>query len=268
MQQYPEHIVLWNKCLEIFKDNLSSQAYEAWIQPIKSSSFDKKTLVLSVPSQFFIERIESAYFNLLSKIIKKVYGPNIRLQYIYNVVKNEPDTTVRLDVSNDSTILKNPVMLQTQGPSDPFSRVKYPDIDSQLNPKCTFDNYCGSKSNQLALSIGNAIATKPECKTFNPLLIFGHTGVGKTHLIQAIGIKIKEDNPHARVLYLTARLFETQYTTAVKNNQLNDFINFYQSIDTLIVDDIQEFAGKEKTQNTFYYIFNHLQQNQKQMEVQ
>ena len=115
------------------------------------------------------------------------------------------------------------------------------------------------------MSIGEAIASDPKCKTFNPLLIFGPTGVGKTHLIQAIGIKIKELTPDKRVLYLTSREFESQYTTAVINKQINDFINFYQSIDVLIIDDIQEFAGKQSTQNTFYHIFNHLHQNQKQL---
>ena len=115
------------------------------------------------------------------------------------------------------------------------------------------------------MSIGEAIASDPKCKTFNPLLIFGPTGVGKTHLIQAIGIKIKELTPDKSVLYLTSREFESQYTTAVINKQINDFINFYQSIDVLIIDDIQEFAGKQSTQNTFYHIFNHLHQNQKQL---
>lgn len=265
MKENSNHTSLWNSCLQIIKDNLSSAAYKVWFEPITSSSFDGEKLVLNVPSQFFIERIEDTYLNLLSKVIKKVYGSNVKLAYTFNIIKNEPESLVKMECPNDSTFLNNPVTKQTQGPCDPFSKIKYPDIDSQLNPKYTFENYCGSKSNQLALSIGKAIATKPECKTFNPLLIFGNTGVGKTHLIQAIGIKIKEDNPHCRVLYLTARLFESQYTTAVRNNQFNDFMNFYQSIDVLIMDDIQEFAGKEKTQNTFYHIFNHLHMHQKQL---
>jgi chromosomal replication initiator protein len=143
--------------------------------------------------------------------------------------------------------------------------VQYADVDPQLNPRNTFENYCDSNSNKLAVSIGMAIATDPNCKTFNPLFIFGPTGVGKTHLIQAIGIKIKENNPRARVLYLTARIFESQYTTAVRDNKVNDFINFYQSMDVLILDDIQEFAGKQKTQNTFYHIFNQLHSHGKQL---
>lgn len=260
-----QHIILWNNCLKKIKDNLSEQQYATWFAPITSASFDGENLLLNVPSQFFIERIEDTYLNLLSSVIKNTYGPNVKLTYAFDVIKNEPDSNVKIAKRNDSSIISSKVVQQTQGPSDPFSKVKYDDIDSQLNPRYTFENYCGSMSNQLALSIGEAIATKPECKTFNPLLIFGQTGVGKTHLVQAIGIKIKENDPSARVLYLTARVFESQYTTAVKNNKVNDFINFYQSIDVLIMDDIQEFAGKQATQNTFYHIFNHLHQNQKQL---
>ena len=139
------------------------------------------------------------------------------------------------------------------------------DIDPQLNPRYTFENYCQSMSNKLAVSVGMAIAQDPNCKTFNPMFVFGPTAVGKTHLIQAIGIKIKELRPRTRVLYTTSRIFELQYTTAVKNNKVNDFISFYQSIDVLILDDIQELAGKSGTQNAFFHIFNHLHQNQKQL---
>ena len=148
---------------------------------------------------------------------------------------------------------------------NPFRQVDYGDIDPQLNPKYTFENYCDSMSNKLAVSIGKAIANDPRCKTFNPLFVFGPTGVGKTHLIEAIGIRSKEVNPRSRVLYITARVFENQYTTAVRNNKVNEFINFYQSIDVLIIDDIQDLAGKTATQNTFFHIFNHLHQNQKQL---
>ena len=139
------------------------------------------------------------------------------------------------------------------------------DIDPQLNPRYTFENYCCSMSNKLAVSIGQAIVEHPEVKTYNPLFVFGSTGVGKTHLLQAIGIKLKEQNPRMRVLYVTASVFESQYTTAVYQKKINDFINFYQSIDVLLLDDIQEFAGKPGTQNTFFHIFNHLHQHQRQL---
>ena len=261
-----DHIELWNKCLSIIKDNIGEAQFDTWFAPVKSVDYSDGRLLLSVPSQFFIERIESQYINLLAKSIKHVYGSSFnKLTYTLDVVSNDKSTNIKIDAPKDNTTINNRVQRQMQGPSDPFVRHDYPDIDSRLNPKYTFENYCGSSSNKLALSIGEAIASDPKCKTFNPLLIFGPTGVGTTHLIQAIGIKIKELTPDKRVLYLTSREFESQYTTAVINKQINDFINFYQSIDVLIIDDIQEFAGKQSTQNTFYHIFNHLHQNQKQL---
>lgn len=254
----------WDKCLEIIKDNLPAEQYKAWFAPIVSLSYEDNKLTLRVPSQFFIEQIENRYINLLRTTLKRVYGPNVKLCYRYNIVKNDADTSITQDDENSSNIL-NRVKTQDQQASNPFTHADYGDIDPQLNPKYTFENYCGSMSNKLAVSIGQKIATSPECKTFNPMFVFGPTGVGKTHLIQAIGIKVKENNPRTRVLYLTARVFESQYTTAVRNNKVNDFINFYQSIDVLILDDIQEFAGKKATQNTFFHIFNNLHDNQKQL---
>ena len=249
--------ILWERCLSIFKDNLSEEQYNAWFKPITVDSYEDNKLVLTIPSQFFVEKLEGTYLKLVKTTLRHIYGNQIKLFY------NDSSTTVR--GATNSPIVDNRVEKSIPKINSPFEKVEYGDIDSQLNPKYTFDNYCGSHSNKLAMTIGETIATNPKCKTFNPLFIFGPTGVGKTHLIQAIGIKMKETMPQSRVLYVTARIFESQYTTAVRNNKVNDFINFYQSIDMLILDDIQEFAGKTATQNTFYHIFNHLHQNQKQL---
>ncbi len=257
---------LWDKCRSIIRDNLDAEQFKAWFEPIVALSYEDNKLTLQLPSQFFVEHLEQHYLNLVSSTLKRVFGPDVKLFYNYNVVKDAPSTSVTLE--NDrhaSATLANPVERQARGLANPFAEPEYDDIDPQLNPKYTFENYCGSMSNKLAVSIGKAIATDPSCKTFNPLFIFGSTGVGKTHLLQAIGIKIKETQPRARVLYVTARVFENQYTTAVRSNKVPDFINFYQSIDVLLMDDIQEFAGKQGTQNTFFHIFNHLHQNQKQL---
>ena len=255
----------WSRCLEILKDNVPQAQYDAWFGPIVYKGFDaRNTILLEVPSLYFAETLEEKYANILKPIFTKVFGNAFKLRYLYSVVKN-PDTNIEVQGLNKSTVLTNKVDRASQQPANPFAKIEYADIDPQLNPKYTFENYCGSMSNQLPLTIGKAIADDPNCKTFNPLFIFGPTGVGKTHLIEAIGIKVKENNPRSRVLYITAPIFERQYTTAVSQNKFNDFINFYQSIDVLIVDDIQEFAGKTGTQNTFYHIFNHLHQNQKQL---
>lgn len=256
----------WNLCLEIIKDNVPVAQYDAWFNPIVYGGVDaNNTILLSVPSLYFAETLEGRYANLLKSVFTKIFGDSFRVRFSYSMVSKDPESKVEYEGFNRSTVVDNPVNKQNMQPANPFAKVKYADIDPQLNPKYTFENYVGGECNKLAVSIGKAIATDPSCKTFNPLFVFGPVGVGKTHLIEAIGIKTKELNPHSRVLYVTARVFESQYTTAVKNNKVNDFIGFYQSIDTLILDDIQEMAGKTATQNTFFHIFNHLQQNGKQI---
>ncbi len=257
-----DHTILWEKCLAIFRDVLPPEQFDAWFKPVTSISYRDNNLNVLVPSPYFVEQLDERYIKLITKTLHKVYGSEVKLFYHFNQVSNEPATSVTIESSNPSSA----VAPKPGASSNPFNRpVESADIDAQLNPRYTFENYCNSVSNRVARSIGEAIATDPKCKTFNPLFIFGSPGVGKTHLIQAIGIRIKERNPRSRVLYVTARLFESQYTTALKNNRINDFINFYQSIDVLILDDIQDLIGKESTQRTFFHIFNHLQLNQKQI---
>ena len=255
------HQQLWEECLQIFKDNLPVEQFDAWFKDIISLSYEDGALKLGVPSCFFVEQFEERYFKLIGSAIRKVYGQGVKLFYTYNQVKDDPTTKIEIKTSNPS----RPVVNHVVAPANPFDQQVLEEIDSQLNPRYNFENYCGGMSNKIARSIGEAIASDPKCKTFNPLFVFGPTGVGKTHLIQAIGLKIKDTNPHSRVLYVTARLFESQYTAAVSRGKINEFINFYQSIDALIIDDIQDLIGKQRTQNTFFHIFNHLHQNQKQL---
>lgn len=255
------HQKMWESCLEIFKDNIPAEQFDAWFKNVTSLSFEDGELTLVVPSHFFVEQFEERYYKLMAFTLRKVYGEDIKLFYTYNQVSNEPSTSVKMKSSKPSASISS----QSVGVANPFKCEYVEDIDSQLNPRYNFENYCGGISNKIALSIGEAIASNPNCKTFNPLFVFGPTGVGKTHLIQAIGIRIKETNPTSRVLYVTARLFESQYTAAAHNGKINEFINFYQSIDTLIIDDIQDLIGKQRTQNTFFHIFNHLHQNQRQL---
>lgn len=261
-----QHISQWDKCLEIFKDNLSAEQYNAWFAPIVAVDYTDDKLTLNVPSEFFVEQIEERFYKLLKFTLKRVFGNDVKLFYNYNIVKDDQTSGITVKEDAGSLLINNKVkQQQSSNSSNPFDTGEYTDVDPQLNPRYTFENYCGSMSNKLAVSIGQAIATDPNCKTFNPLFVFGSTGVGKTHLIQAIGIRIKEQNPRTRVLYVTARLFENQYTTAVRTNKVPDFINFYQSIDVLLIDDIQELAGKPGTQNTFYHIFNQLHNQGKQL---
>lgn len=259
MQDTQQH--LWEKCLEIIADNISPEQFDAWFKPISFTGFKDDTLTLTVPSPYFYEQLEERYIGLLSRTLQKVFGPAVKLYYNFYQVSEEPSTKVTIKSANPSQA----VAPRRGASSNPFAQDEVGEIDAQLNPTYTFENYCDSISNRVARTIGEAVANDPKMKTFNPLFIFGSPGVGKTHLIQAIGIRTKEVDPSNRVLYITARLFECQYTTAVQRGKINDFINFYQSIDTLIIDDIQDLIGKPGTQNTFFHIFNHLILNQKQL---
>ncbi|MCM1519733.1 MAG: chromosomal replication initiator protein DnaA [Lachnoclostridium sp.] len=251
----------WEDCLRFIGDNLPAEQYDAWFKPLTFHKLEDGKLVINIPSPYFYEQLEERYVNLISIAINKVYGPGTQLFYHYNQINNEPSTAITMATANPSTAVRP----AAGASSNPFRQNEVEDIDSQLNPSYNFENYCTSPSNKVAVSIGEAIADNPKLKTFNPLFVCGPCGVGKTHLIQAIGVRIKEHNPQARVLYITSRLFQSQYTSAEHRGKINEFINFYQSIDVLIIDDIQDLIGKTKTQNTFFHIFNHLKQNQKQL---
>ena len=258
----------WNRCLAAIKANLPAEQFDAWFAPIVAVDYDQENsrVTLRVPSQFFVEQIEGRYINILSAALKKVFGEDVKLTYRYNVVGNDDTSAVEQAEAGSSVKLEHERKIRKPRVANPFEREdSLEDIDPQLNPRYTFENYCSSMSNKLAVSIGQAIVDHPEVKTYNPLFVFGTTGVGKTHLLQAIGIKLKEQYPRMRVLYVSSRVFENQYTTAVIKKKVNDFINFYQSIEVLLLDDIQFLKGKPSTQNTFFHIFNHLHQHQRQL---
>ena len=207
------HQQLWEDCLRIIADNIRPEQYDAWFKPVTSLGFENGRLTLSVPSPFFAEHLEDTYLTILGATLRRVYGEEVRLFYHYNQISNRPDTGIDEAGLSSSPALKRPAA------TDLFQTKVEATFNSQLNPKYTFENYCGSTSNKIAKAIGEAIANDPKCKTFNPLFVFGPTGVGKTHLIQAIGIKIRENNPLARILYVSARLFESQYTVASHKRQ-------------------------------------------------
>ncbi|MCM1138794.1 MAG: chromosomal replication initiator protein DnaA [Duncaniella sp.] len=252
---------MWEKCLGIIKDIIPAEQYEHWFSPLTFKHVNNGVLTIACPSEFFAEQLEERYFSVLGRTLVRVFGDKIRLVYEFPIVANDPSSVIRTGSAHPSPAVKP----RPGASASPFKEPYVEEIASQLNPEYTFENYCISNSNMVARSIGEAIANDPKLQTFNPLFVFGPCGVGKTHLIQAIGIRIKEHNPNARVLYITSRLFESQYTTAVLHSKINEFINFYQSIDTLIIDDIQDLIGKDKTQKAFFHIFNHLKQNNKQI---
>ncbi len=257
--------ILWKHCLKFFQSNLNEQQYQTWFVPTKFKSYDAESDVLSIyiPSQFFYEYLEQHFRKLIYAAIFRYFGQQTRLTYQVKIASNsvvaqESDRSPIIDsVQKQTAANQSPHTLQATSPAQ--------DLDSQLNTKLNFDNFIAGDSNKLPRSIGMAIAEHPNQQTFNPLFIYGPSGVGKTHLVNAIGTRLKQLHPNKRVLYLSAHLFQVQYTDSVRHNTVNDFINFYQSIDTLIIDDVQEFASLKGTQNTFFHIFNHLHQNGRQI---
>lgn len=257
------HIELWKRCLQIIKDNVPEKTFTYWFEPIKPVKYENKTLTIGVPSIFFYEMLEDKFLNIMRKALDKGIEEGTQLKYKILVVKDD-ETTVDMTGSGRSTdIPVGPIKDGNKTPN-PMRTIAPQDLDPHLNPKYTFSNFIKGTSNELSRTVGENVAKDP-AKTFNPLFLHGPSGVGKTHLTNAIGTRIKELYPEKRVLYISAHLFQVQYTDSVRTNQFNNFIKFYQGIDVLIIDDIQELAGATKTQQTFFHIFNHLHQNGKQL---
>lgn len=257
---------LWDNSLLLIKDSVTEQQYNTWFKPIVFESYkpSTKTLLVQVPSPFVYEYLEQNFVDLLSKVLHRNFGEGIRLTYRV-VTDKEHKLSQDIEADPDDADMAKQTRECAQQMAARPAAPQQEDIDTQLDPKLTFNNYMEGDSNKLPRSVGLSIAEHPNTTQFNPMFIYGPSGSGKTHLVNAIGLKAKQMYPQKRVLYVSARLFQTQYTDAVLHNASNDFINFYQSIDMLIVDDIQEWAGKAKTLNTFFHIFNHLFRNGKRI---
>lgn len=254
----------WDNALALIRENVSQQQYDTWFRPIVFESFDdaKKTLLVQVPSPFVYEYLEENYVDLLIKVLHRTFCEGIRLNYR---VVTDKEHKLSQDIESDpADIEQKPRTRANQSPS-PLDAAQPQQIDPQLNPHLSFANYIEGASNKLPRSVGQSIAEHPNTTQFNPMFIYGPSGCGKTHLVNAIGLRTKQLYPQKRVLYISARLFQVQYTNAVLQNSTNDFIRFYQTIDMLIVDDIQEWISAPKTQDTFFHIFDHLFRNGKRI---
>ena len=253
------HQALWDNCLHLIRQNVTEQIYKTWFESIVFESYDEqqKTVLVQVPSPYVYEYLEQYYVRLMAWALQNSFKTNVRLTYRLVVDKENRQTQ---DVEGDrpsdiegpqptNRCNKTPTVLDAAVPQD---------LNPQLDPKKTFDNFIEGDSNKLPRTVGLTITGNPGKTTFNPFFVYGPSGCGKTHLVNAIGVQAKKLNPRQRVLYVSARLFQVQYTDAVRQNTTNDFINFYQSIDVLIVDDIQEWATSPKTLDTFFHIFDHL----------
>jgi len=267
MTDQERHIAVWNNCLQIIQNNIDPQQFTTWFKLIRPVSLEGARLTVEVPSDFFREYLEEYYKDLLRLTIKRAIGADAQLFYLVRPVQNREGMV--LPAAKSSSPTNNPVSVPTYQPSgspSPFvfpgtTRVK---INPRLNPVYCFGNLVEGECNKLGVNAGESISQAPGKTPFNPLFLFGGPGLGKTHIAQAIGIDIKERFQDKVVLYVTGHEFKTQYMDAVKGNRIVDFIGFYQRIDVLIVDDIQDLMG-QGSQNTFFNVFNHLHQNGKQL---
>ena len=265
---------VWKNCLSFIKDNIQPQAYKTWFEPIVAIKLTDHSLSIQVPSKFFYEWLEEHYVKILKVALTKELGDHAKLVYIIkmeNTYGNNQPFTEKIPSANRSAIKSQQanIPLKNKNPElkNPFviPGIRNIKIESQLNPVYSFENFLEGDSNRLARNAGIAVANKPGGTSFNPLLIFGGVGLGKTHLAHAIGVDVKDKYPEKTVLYISAEKFTQQYIESVKKNNRNDFIHFYQIIDVLIIDDVQFLSGKSGTQDVFFHIFNHLHQNGKQV---
>ena len=264
---------VWNNCLTIIRDNVTAQNFKTWFKPIRAVALEDKTLTIQVPSQFCFEWLEKHYLTLMKKTIMREIGKDAKLEYNI-LLENSSDkkpyiskvpSSGQADVKNNP--ISMPISMNSSSIRNPFiiPGLQKININPQLNESYTFDSYIEGECNRLARSAGFAVSQNPGGTSFNPLFIYGSGGLGKTHLANAIGIEVKNNHPEKIVLYVSADKFLTQFVDAIKDNKRNDFVHFYQSIDVLIIDDVQFLCGKEKTQDVFFHIFNHLHQNKKQV---
>jgi len=270
---------VWGNCLKIIKDNINGQSFNTWFEPIKPIKLSDDVLTIQVPSQFFYEWLEEHYISLLRRTIKKELGVKGRLEYsiVMDTSANRQNgplsvivpTSNRSSTANPAVNMPFNIKGSPKEIPDPFvipgiQKVK---VNSQLVDRYTFDNFIEGDCNRLARSAGLAIAKNPGKTAFNPLFLYSRVGLGKSHLAHAIGLEVKDKFPDKTVLYVTADQFYSQYIESVRYNNQNDFTNFYQLIDVLIIDDIHFLSGKAKTQDVFFHIFNQLHQHSKQLVI-
>jgi chromosomal replication initiator protein len=260
---------VWSDCLEIIRQEVDEQNFNTWFKPISPLRTEGDVLTIQVPSQFFYEWLEEHYVPVLRKAIHAILGPNGRLEYSVVVDSgNQTNPPLLVNYPNGNGV-KRYAPQPAHGIEDysPFSvKALNPlTVNSRLNPNYTFENFVEGDCNRLARSAGVAVAKKPGVTSFNPLMLYGGVGVGKTHLVQAIGNEIKKNLPDKIVLYIDQNDFTSQFLNALQNHKIQEFQNYYLQVDLLILDDVQFLAGREKTQEMFFHIFNQLHQSGKQI---
>ena len=258
---------MWNACLELVRDSVNTQSFKTWFEPIAPLHLRAGTLTVQVPSQFFYDWLEEHFYGVIGTTITKVLGKDAKLEY--SIRTEEPALEVAYQQEAPIKQAKDVLSPATgifyslhhrRSASSPHPGVGDGSFQSFLNPRYTFDNFIKGDSNQLARAAASAVANNPGGTSFNPLVIYGGTGLGKTHLIQALGNSAIASGKARRAIYVSSEKFTVEFVDAIKNDRISDFSSFYRSMDILIVDDIQFFSGKEKTQDNFFHTFNELHQ--------
>ena len=261
---HPTYGDVWQHCLSQIKERTSDEEFAKWFKPIVPLGFDGTTLKLKVPNESYVYHIEKHFIPLLTPIIRQQFGLKTKLRYAVPRPERSTRAVSEADMAAISTFATR---TNTANIKNPFviPGIRKLVIDPQLNPHYTFDTFVEGDCNRVCRSAGFSVAVEPGSTPFNPLYIYGDSGLGKTHIAQAIGMEVKQRRPSMQVLYVSMNKFQAQFTNAVRSGEINDFIHFYQMLDVLIIDDIQELSGKEKTQNAFFNIFNHLHLSGKQL---
>lgn len=255
----------WAECLKIIRDNIGEDRTNTWFACARPLGFKSNTLTLGLPSHFYYEKYEDDFIPLLSHALRRVFGEDVRLEYEIDMIKNDKESKVKLASPQQSPAIKNKFVqsMQSASPMTSFKKATASEIDPQLNEALCFENYCVGESNRLPFTIAEYIANNPGKNDFNPFFLYGEVGVGKTHLVQSIGIRIKERNPMAKILFMSQRQFQNLYANAAQTGKIPGFINWFQQLDVLLIDDLQELSHKDGTANALFPIFNHLHQNGK-----
>ena len=254
----------WQKVVGIITDNIGVQRARTWFGAAEPLSFTDNHLHLKLPSEFFAEKYEYEFYGILTSSMRKVFGDSVKLIYEIEIVNNDSNSRVKIPATKQSPAIKNRFIQSMQAPT-PIVGINEtkPDFDPQLNESLTFENYCVGASNKLPFTIAEYIANNPGKNDFNPFFLYGDVGVGKTHLIQAIGIRVKESRPNAKVSFVTLRQFQQLYQNAYIKKEIPYFIQWFQQMDVLLIDDLQELSHKAGTTDALFAIFNHLHQNGK-----
>jgi len=261
---------IWRECLAVIRTRVNTQSFKAWFEPIVPISLKESSFIVQVPSQFFYEWLEEHYYSLITEVLTQMLRRECTL--LCEIPSDEKDSlheTIELDqLSGLSTTGISPVY--SPAPRSPDQsinsqpRAAVP-VTPTLNPRYTFQNYIKGESNQFARAAALAVANNPGGTSFNPLVIYGGVGLGKTHLVHAIGNHLISADKTKRVLYTSSEKFTVDFVEAIQKDRVSEFSNFYRNVDLLIVDDIQFFAGKEKTQDVFFHTFNTLHHLGKQI---